>query len=304
MYHRSEIEKSMSKKQLRKAYQQALWRIYNRPEIPELWVDGGNLPWDDPDFSQRMLREHLDESHGAASRVTKERQLLVDKMWAWLELEKGNNLLDMTCGPGLYAVEFAKRGCQVTGVDFGPASIAHAKNHAREMNVSHACRFIESDVRSVNLEPESFDAATFIYGQLSVFAPQDCKSLLSKISQALRPGGYLCVEFLNQENLDKKNSSWWFTDDKGLWGDEPFLHLGERFWLEEQQMSVERFQILNLDSGGLSRITLCDQSYSANSMVELMQESGFESVAVFPAWDGLPLYDAEEWIVYIGQTPS
>ena len=43
----------------------ALWRIYRRPERPQAWVGGGNLPWNDPAFSARMLREHLDESHGA-----------------------------------------------------------------------------------------------------------------------------------------------------------------------------------------------------------------------------------------------
>ncbi len=294
----------MSKKQVRKAYQRALWRIYNRPEIPEPWSDGGNLPWDDPDFSKRMLREHLDDSHGAASRVTAERQLVVDKMWAWLDLEKFSRLLDMTCGPGLYAVEFARRGCQVTGIDFSPAAITHAVNLAGEMDVEQACHFIERDVRSANLEPSAFHAAIFIYGQLSVFSLEDAKALLTQISQALHPGGYLCLELLNQENLDKKNSSWWFTDDKGLWGDEPFLHLGERFWLAERKMSVERFQILNLENGDLNRITLCDQSYSVDSMVEVMKEAGFDKVDVYPAWDGIPLYDAEEWIVYIGRTPT
>ena len=53
-------------------FARALWRIYRRPEAA-LWQDGGNLPWNDPAFSARMLREHLDESHGAASRQAAER---------------------------------------------------------------------------------------------------------------------------------------------------------------------------------------------------------------------------------------
>ena len=48
----------------------ALWRLYRRPDRPQAWVGGGNLPWNDPAFSARMLREHLDESHGAASRLS------------------------------------------------------------------------------------------------------------------------------------------------------------------------------------------------------------------------------------------
>lgn len=61
-----------------KAFADALRKIYNRPDPPPLWVNGGNLPWNDPEFSARMLREHLDESHGAASRVAAERARQLD----------------------------------------------------------------------------------------------------------------------------------------------------------------------------------------------------------------------------------
>jgi SAM-dependent methyltransferase len=294
----------MTKKTTRKAYEKALWRIYQRSEIPEPWSNGGNLPWNDPEFSKRMLREHLDESHGAASRAAKERLMLIDKMWSWLDLQTSSRLLDMTCGPGLYAVEFGQRGCHVTGIDFSPASIAHAIDLAQEKSVEESCRFIEQNVRTASLKPNSFDAATFIYGQLSVFPREEARFLLNMIATALVPGGRLCIELLNPSKVDKKNSTWWFTDDQGLWGDEPFLHLGERFWLEEQQLSIERFQILNLECGQFNHITLCDQAYTAESMVDLMKHSGFDAVDVYHAWDGVPLYDAEEWIVYVGRTPT
>ncbi len=87
---------------------QALWRIYNRPDRPALWSGGGNLPWDDPAFSERMLREHLDESHGAASRTTAERALQIAWLWDKLALQPGSRVLDLTCGPGLYAVALAE----------------------------------------------------------------------------------------------------------------------------------------------------------------------------------------------------
>ena len=277
----------------------ALWRIYRRPERPMPWRFGGNLPWDDPEFSRRMLREHLDQSHGAASRTDAERQLLLPWLRSKLDLAAGSRLLDATCGPGLYSVALAERGCQVTGVDFGPASIAYARQLAQERGVAQRCRFIESDVRQMAFEPDYFDAAMFLYGQLSVFPPEDTASLLGMIAGFLQPGGRLVVELLNQERLDKKDSTWWFSDDQGLWGDRPFLHLGERFWLEERQVVVERFYTLDLENGALDEIILCDQSFSVETMVKQMQSAGFERVDVYPAWDGLQLYDAREWIVYV-----
>jgi SAM-dependent methyltransferase len=207
--------------------------------------------------------------------------------------------LDVTCGPGLYSVALAERGCQVTGVDFGPASIAYARQLAEERAVSTRCRFIESDVRQMDFEPDQFDGALFLYGQLSVFTIEDMSKLLKMIAGFLRPGGRLAVELLAQDRLDKQNSNWWFTDHQGLWGEQPFLHLGERFWLADQRVAVERFYTLNLDSGALDEIMLCDQSYSSAEMVGHMKAAGFSRVDVYPGWDGLALYDAREWIVYV-----
>ena len=78
-----------------------------------------------------MLREHLTQDHGAASRKTEEIQMQVDWFWSKLDLKSGANLLDVTCGPGLYATRFAQKGVNVTGVDFSPASLEHAQEIGR-----------------------------------------------------------------------------------------------------------------------------------------------------------------------------
>jgi len=277
----------------------ALWRIYRRPERPIPWSYGGNLPWDDPEFSRRMLREHLDQSHGAASRQEAEREKIIAWLWSKLRLQPESDLLDITCGPGLYSVAFAERGCQVTGVDFGPASIAYARQLAADRHMTGRCRFIESDVREMALEAGHYDATLFLYGQLAVFKVEEATDLLRRIAAYLRPGGRLVVELLDAERIDRQESNWWFTDDQGLWGDQPFVHLGERFWIAEQEITVERFYTLNLENGTMEEVVLCDQSYPVERMVSLMKDAGFSNVDVYPAWGGLNLYDAQEWVVYV-----
>ena len=84
----------------------------------------------------------------------------------------------------------------------------------------------------MDLAGADFDAAIFLYGQLAIFTKAEAQALLRQLAPCTKPGGKLCVELLNQERVDKTRSNWWFTDDKGLWGDRPFLHLGERFWYE------------------------------------------------------------------------
>jgi SAM-dependent methyltransferase len=294
-------KKSIVTRDSNRALAAALWKIYRRPNRPEPWAHGGNLPWYEPAFSERMLREHLDDAHGAASRQAAERKLQLDWLWTRLKLQPGDHLFDVTCGPGLYAVELARRGCRVTGLDFSPAAIAYARDLARSEGVAARCDFVEQDVRQMgeSFQGAGFDAAILLYGQLAVFPKAEARSLLGHIAAALSPGGRLALELLDQERVDKSNSSWWFTDNAGLWGDAPFLHLGERFWDEAEQMSLERYHILHLQTGEMNEIVLCDQTYSTAEMSGLLQQAGFQSVEVYPAWDGLPLYDAGEWVVYV-----
>lgn len=273
----------------------ALRAIYHRPQPPVPWRDGGNLPWDDPAFSERMLAQHLDQSHGAASRPLKEIRAQVEMMMAWLALQPGDQLLDVTCGPGLYAVEFARRGITVTGIDFGPASI----RYARQLCATLPCRFVQGDVREMDFAGHDFAAAIYLYGQFTVLRPEEALDVLRRIRAALKPSGRLLLEVLDDDKFDKQNSTWWYTDQGGLWGDFPYLHLGERAWDEMQRAAIERFYIINLETGEMQSYSLCDQAYTVAMMDGLLHQAGFSRVDVHPAWDGLALKDATEWIVYI-----
>ncbi len=295
--------------EVQKQLTQALWRVYNRPQKLTPWAYGGNLPWNDPDFSRRMLREHLDESHAAATRTTPERQHQLAWLKAKLGLQLGHRFLDLTCGPGLYAVPLAQFGCQVTGVDFGPASVAYARELAQREGVTASCTIIEQDIRAwlAGAVPEQegrYDAAAILYGQLAVFPRHEAEMILAHTACRLKPGAKLCLELLNPDRVDKKNSTWWFTDDTGLWGDAPLLHLGERFWDAENRTSIERFQVMHLETGQMDEIILCDTTYTPGELVALLRRAGFGQVDVYPAWDHLPLYDAQEWLVYVAERAS
>jgi hypothetical protein len=42
--------------------------IVERSPGPAPWSEGDNIPWNDPEFSERMLTEHLSQEHDLASR--------------------------------------------------------------------------------------------------------------------------------------------------------------------------------------------------------------------------------------------
>jgi SAM-dependent methyltransferase len=55
--------------------------------------------------------------------------------------------LDLGCGSGIWAVELAKRGWQVTGIDFVPKALRRARERAEEAGVE--LRLIEADVTAL-----------------------------------------------------------------------------------------------------------------------------------------------------------
>ncbi len=79
--------------------------------------------WADDHISSRMLEHHLDPDSDIASR----NHAFIRRAASWLVDEfdlVGRRVLDLGCGPGLYAMELARREVEVTGVDFSNRSIA------------------------------------------------------------------------------------------------------------------------------------------------------------------------------------
>ncbi len=113
-------------------------------ESDNIWHGAYKIPWDDPDFSGRMLAEHLAQHHDMASR----RVEWIDKEVEWIHnsllRKRPASILDLGCGPGFYSHRLAMLGHRCCGFDFGPASIEYAQQHRPN---GSPCEFVLGDVR-------------------------------------------------------------------------------------------------------------------------------------------------------------
>ena len=109
---------------------QNIRKLMGRASPPTPWSEGETIPWNDPAFSRRMLREHLSQAHDAASRRTETIEAHVAYIRTLLPEDRPARILDLGCGPGLYAQRLAAAGHQVRGIDFSPASIEYARAQA------------------------------------------------------------------------------------------------------------------------------------------------------------------------------
>ncbi len=246
------------------------------------WSTTGKIPWDEPGFSRRMLREHLSQAHDAASRKAPAIEAHVE--WIHSEVLGGEpgRILDLGCGPGLYTELLASRGHDCVGVDFSPASIEYACDRSETSGSS--CVYLEGDMRSVDAGG-GFGVVLLINGELNAFAPDDAMAILRRARSGLRPGGRLVTEVHDAatiEAIGRATPSWYATSE-GLFSDDPHICLKEASFDREAGASIERYLVIDVTTNSVSEYTNTLQAYDATEYEALFRDAGFDSVERYAA---------------------
>ncbi|QQO82101.1 bifunctional 2-polyprenyl-6-hydroxyphenol methylase/3-demethylubiquinol 3-O-methyltransferase UbiG [Shewanella algae] len=242
------------------------------------------IPWNDADFSQRMLENHLSQEHDWASRKLAVIERQVD--WLCSQLAPGAQVLDLGCGPGFYTQLLAKRGFCCTGVDFSPASITYAQQQAQAAGLDIDYQLL--DVRSYR-PTKKFDFIMMTFGELNVFSAADAKSLLKDCANWLTPNGKLLVEVHSFDEVKRQGQTEpsWQRHSQGLFLDAPHLLLTEHAWDEALQTSSTLFWVIE-ENGKVTRFGSRMQAWQDGEYLQLLNECGFNKIqridtAVWPS---------------------
>ncbi|MGH2533288.1 MAG: class I SAM-dependent methyltransferase [Thermomicrobiales bacterium] len=102
----------------------------------------------------------------------------------------GKSLLHLQCHFGMDTLSWARRGAEVTGVDFSERAIAHARSLADEVGIP--ARFVQSDIYGLpDVLEGAFDVVFTSYGVL--WWLPDLDRWAEVVARFLKPGGRFAI---------------------------------------------------------------------------------------------------------------
>jgi 2-polyprenyl-3-methyl-5-hydroxy-6-metoxy-1,4-benzoquinol methylase len=129
-----------------------------------------------------------------------EAETLAELILANVKMETDAKILDMAAGAGRHAINFARRGFNVTAVDLSKNLIKVAKKNASVYDFD--IDFVHSDIRKFETS-DKFDLVLNLFTSIGYFDnDEENFELLRKAYNLLSPGGCFVLDYFNRNYLE------------------------------------------------------------------------------------------------------
>ncbi len=248
--------------------------IFNILKRPALYEPSPFPFWDDEYISTQMLKAHLDPEFEGASR----NHAFLNRSAEWIASlaapADGRRLLDLGCGPGLYAERFRAKGFTVFGIDLSRRSIEYAKSRSGAQ-ISYRCgSYLEEEL------PGDIDLAAMIYCDFGVLSAAHRATLLRKVSDCLKPGGIFVFDvFTPLQYAGSKESAAFTRESGGFWSPEEYLCFDARYHYPEDRTYLR--QVAVLTAAELKYYNIWEHVFTRRELRKLLAAAGFAEVELY-----------------------
>jgi SAM-dependent methyltransferase len=217
----------------------------------------------------------------------------VDTLIALLKLEPGAKVLDLCCGPGRHALELARRGYAVTGVDRTRSYLDRARNQAAGEGLK--VELVQSDARDF-VRPAAFDAALNLFTSFGYFEdPADDLKLARNLCASLRAGGKAIVDIIGKEPLAHRfRERDWYQHPDGT------IFLEERKIRGAWERIESRWVRVRSDAAKAEG-TISLRLYSGTELAALLRQAGFAAVDLHGNLAGSPYDHRAERLIAVAR---
>ncbi len=217
----------------------------------------------------------------------------VDQIEALLQLHPPRRILDLPCGQGRHAIELARRGYDVTGVDLSPYMLGVARERAEASSVR--VRWLAGDMREP-LPGETFDLVLNLFTSFGYFDDEaDDRRVVRAAASMLEPGGRFLLEVINGERvMSNFQEREWFTVGQTAVMERRSLDVPTRRMVVERTVSSA-----NGDEISVHAVRL----YRGAEVETMLREAGFGGVELYGDWDGARLTPESLRVLAVGTMP-
>ena len=109
--------------------------------------------------------------------------------------------LDIGCGLGQHALELARRGVDVVGIDIAPDYLTQARKRRAKVTTDGTVHFRRLDMRNLNGIKETFDIVMCLFTTFGYFSDETNVDVLRKMKNHLSSEGVCLVEVIDRDTL-------------------------------------------------------------------------------------------------------
>ena len=260
-----------------------LEKINERPEPFQFYT--ANDLWTDEHTSRQMLSFHLNGAIDVSSRNTEFINCSVEWIASEFNIGRDTKIADFGCGPGLYAARLAKRGANVTGIDFSKRSIAYAKKVAasEQLNINYVNQnYLEFETE------DRFDLVLMIMCDFCALSPSQRKGILSKFHKILKPGGSVLLDVYSLPAFEQREeaASYEVNQLNGFWSANKYYGFLNTFKYDEEKVILDKYTII--ESERTRQVYNWFQYFAPEDLEKEFVEAGFFVKGIYSDIAGNP----------------
>lgn len=211
---------------------------------------------------------------------------IIDELLSKHKIEQAK-ILDLACGTGTLAIELAKKGHFVHGIDICPEMIEIAKSKSDELA---RVTFEVQDMKEPIVK-DSFDLITCTFDSFNYLLDiGDVQKMVDNLASVLNPSGLFIFDS-NTENLYITRHKG--THDRQL-GSESFLQ--KLIYDKKNKIATTEFEF----SDGTVEVHR-QRPYNLNELDGLFADAGFNIINIFSGFEKEPYETESERLICIAQ---
>ncbi|MDP2960670.1 MAG: class I SAM-dependent methyltransferase, partial [candidate division Zixibacteria bacterium] len=228
--------------------------------------------WYDEFFKEDYLQIYL-------PFLTEERtKQEIDFIIEILNLPPGSKILDLACGFGRHTIPLAKKGYDMTGLDYTEKFIRMAEEKAQKENLQ--IEFLVGDMRKIPFE-NHFAGVISYFTSFGFFSDEENFEVLKGVSKALKREGKFLLEIMNRDFLVKnfRPKNWQRLEDGTLVLEENSLDL--------MTNRLKNYKII-IDKKGERTKWFELRLYTLQELVYLLEKVGLKVIQTYGKKDKSP----------------